>query len=160
MFSVPQKFQTSAALCRAIKMDTRIAQMDKPSTPVSVKQDGEERTVRKVQSSISRDVGSQKLSYISAIEQSLQLVSGCLSLSREFYSLFFVDINECEDFNGGCSQRCSNFPGSFRCLCEDGYFMHSNKRDCGGRETSGEHLSMPPHFLLAREREGFDPIVP
>ncbi|NXP41056.1 PROS protein, partial [Leiothrix lutea] len=41
------------------------------------------------------------------------------------------DINECEDLNGGCSQRCSNFPGSFRCLCEDGYFMHSNKRDCG-----------------------------
>lgn len=42
--------------------------MDKPSTPVSVKQDGEERTVRKVQSSISLDVGSQKHSYISAIE--------------------------------------------------------------------------------------------
>ncbi|KFW88272.1 Vitamin K-dependent protein S, partial [Manacus vitellinus] len=42
------------------------------------------------------------------------------------------DINECEDFNGGCSQRCSNLPGSYRCLCEDGYFMHSNKRDCGG----------------------------
>uniref|UniRef100_A0A8C3L5S7 Vitamin K-dependent protein S n=1 Tax=Chrysolophus pictus TaxID=9089 RepID=A0A8C3L5S7_CHRPC len=40
------------------------------------------------------------------------------------------DINECEDFNGGCSQRCSNLPGSYRCLCEDGYFMHSNKRDC------------------------------
>ncbi|NXU65549.1 PROS protein, partial [Horornis vulcanius] len=64
------------------------------------------------------------------------------------------DINECEDFNGGCSQRCSNFPGSFRCLCEDGYFMHSNKRDCGGRETSGEHLFMPPQCLLSREREG------
>ncbi|NXC01319.1 PROS protein, partial [Orthonyx spaldingii] len=47
------------------------------------------------------------------------------------------DINECEDFNGGCSQRCSNFPGSFRCLCEDGYFMHSNKRDCG-EETINE----------------------
>ncbi|NXC17129.1 PROS protein, partial [Corythaeola cristata] len=43
------------------------------------------------------------------------------------------DINECEDLNGGCSQRCSNLPGSYRCLCEDGYFMHSNKRDCGGR---------------------------
>ncbi|NXT14408.1 PROS protein, partial [Prunella fulvescens] len=60
------------------------------------------------------------------------------------------DINECEDFNGGCSQRCSNFPGSFRCLCEDGYFMHSNKRDCGGREASGEQ-----QCLLTREREGF-----
>ncbi|NXJ76343.1 PROS protein, partial [Trogon melanurus] len=44
------------------------------------------------------------------------------------------DINECEDFNGGCSQRCFNLPGSYRCLCEDGYFMHSNKRDCGGRK--------------------------
>uniref|UniRef100_A0A8C4UN23 Vitamin K-dependent protein S n=1 Tax=Falco tinnunculus TaxID=100819 RepID=A0A8C4UN23_FALTI len=41
------------------------------------------------------------------------------------------DINECEDSNGGCSQRCSNLPGSYRCLCEDGYFMHTNKRDCG-----------------------------
>ncbi|NWV00069.1 PROS protein, partial [Upupa epops] len=45
------------------------------------------------------------------------------------------DINECEDLNGGCSQRCSNLPGSYRCLCEDGYFMHSNKRDCGGRNV-------------------------
>ncbi|KAF1676157.1 PROS protein, partial [Pygoscelis papua] len=44
------------------------------------------------------------------------------------------DINECEDLNGGCSQRCSNLPGSYRCLCEDGYFMHSNKWDCGGRK--------------------------
>ncbi|NWI00383.1 PROS protein, partial [Tichodroma muraria] len=70
------------------------------------------------------------------------------------------DINECEDFNGGCSQRCSNFPGSFRCLCEDGYFMHSNKRDCGGRGTSGEHLSKPSQYLLTRERKGFDTLIP
>ncbi|NXN18603.1 PROS protein, partial [Indicator maculatus] len=48
------------------------------------------------------------------------------------------DINECEDLNGGCSQRCSNLPGGYRCLCEDGYFMHSNKRDCGGRKVAGE----------------------
>ncbi|KAM8821424.1 vitamin K-dependent protein S [Eudromia elegans] len=40
------------------------------------------------------------------------------------------DINECENINGGCSQRCSNLPGSYRCLCEDGYYMHSNKKDC------------------------------
>ncbi|NXF44552.1 PROS protein, partial [Oceanites oceanicus] len=49
------------------------------------------------------------------------------------------DINECEDLNGGCSQRCSNLPGSYRCLCEDGYFMHSNKWDCGGRKTHLVH---------------------
>lgn len=63
-----------------------------------------------------------------------QLVNECLPLSRDFYFVFLLDINECEDINGGCSQRCSNLPGSYRCLCEDGYFMHSNKQDCGGRK--------------------------
>ncbi|NXY26915.1 PROS protein, partial [Atrichornis clamosus] len=60
------------------------------------------------------------------------------------------DINECEDLNGGCSQRCSNFPGSYRCLCEDGYFMHSNKRDCGGRKISDRIISCPSGCLLLR----------
>uniref|UniRef100_A0A8C4XPA7 Vitamin K-dependent protein S n=1 Tax=Falco tinnunculus TaxID=100819 RepID=A0A8C4XPA7_FALTI len=50
------------------------------------------------------------------------------------------DINECEDSNGGCSQRCSNLPGSYRCLCEDGYFMHTNKRDCGDIDECVENV--------------------
>ncbi|XP_067116322.1 vitamin K-dependent protein S [Osmerus mordax] len=34
------------------------------------------------------------------------------------------DIDECSDpdFPAGCNQKCYNFPGSFRCMCEDGYF--------------------------------------
>ncbi|KAH0624949.1 hypothetical protein JD844_032900 [Phrynosoma platyrhinos] len=43
------------------------------------------------------------------------------------------DINECEDSanrNGGCSQICHNFPGSYRCFCEDGYYIQPNKMDC------------------------------
>ncbi|XP_015276008.1 PREDICTED: vitamin K-dependent protein S [Gekko japonicus] len=46
------------------------------------------------------------------------------------------DINECEDpvnRNGGCSQICINFPGSYRCSCEDGYFMLPNKLNCRDR---------------------------
>ncbi|NWX22335.1 PROS protein, partial [Aegotheles bennettii] len=58
------------------------------------------------------------------------------------------DINECEDSNGGCSQRCSNLPGSYRCLCEDGYFMHSNKWDCGGHGRRGDFWSLSTQFLL------------
>ncbi|NXP79376.1 PROS protein, partial [Ramphastos sulfuratus] len=54
------------------------------------------------------------------------------------------DINECEDSNGGCSQRCSNLRGSYRCLCADGYFMHSNKRDCGEKDLSIIH---PAYFF-------------
>ncbi|XP_077198323.1 vitamin K-dependent protein S isoform X2 [Paroedura picta] len=46
------------------------------------------------------------------------------------------DINECDDLvneNGGCSQICINFPGSYRCSCEDGYFMLPNKLICRDR---------------------------
>lgn len=72
------------------------------------------------------------LNSIRSLSIPTQLVNECLPPSRDFYFVFLLDINECEDLNGGCSQRCSNLPGSYRCLCEDGYFMHSNKRDCGG----------------------------
>uniref|UniRef100_A0A671THH3 Vitamin K-dependent protein S n=1 Tax=Sparus aurata TaxID=8175 RepID=A0A671THH3_SPAAU len=41
------------------------------------------------------------------------------------------DINECIDpeYPAGCDQKCHNLPGSFQCLCEDGYFI-SNKINC------------------------------
>ncbi|XP_026556543.1 vitamin K-dependent protein S [Pseudonaja textilis] len=46
------------------------------------------------------------------------------------------DINECDDpinKNGGCDQICVNFPGSYRCYCEDGYYIQSNKMGCKDR---------------------------
>ncbi|XP_068161087.1 vitamin K-dependent protein S isoform X2 [Antennarius striatus] len=41
------------------------------------------------------------------------------------------DIDECSDpeFPVGCDQKCHNFPGSFQCTCEDGYFL-SNTINC------------------------------
>ncbi|KAI3377551.1 hypothetical protein L3Q82_008712, partial [Scortum barcoo] len=38
------------------------------------------------------------------------------------------DINECSDpeFPAGCNQKCYNFPGSFHCMCEDGYITNDN----------------------------------
>ncbi|KAJ8003369.1 hypothetical protein DPEC_G00147620 [Dallia pectoralis] len=40
------------------------------------------------------------------------------------------DIDECvdPDHRAGCNQRCHNNPGSFRCLCEDGYMYSSNNQ--------------------------------
>uniref|UniRef100_A0A6P4E658 Signal peptide, CUB and EGF-like domain-containing protein 2 n=1 Tax=Drosophila rhopaloa TaxID=1041015 RepID=A0A6P4E658_DRORH len=32
-----------------------------------------------------------------------------------------VDIDECEESNGGCSQLCNNLPGEFVCSCKSGY---------------------------------------
>uniref|UniRef100_A0A8C4E907 Vitamin K-dependent protein S n=1 Tax=Dicentrarchus labrax TaxID=13489 RepID=A0A8C4E907_DICLA len=41
------------------------------------------------------------------------------------------DIDECTDpeFSAGCNQKCYNFPGSFHCMCEDGYFIN-DKINC------------------------------
>ncbi|XP_044143744.1 vitamin K-dependent protein S-like isoform X1 [Bufo gargarizans] len=47
------------------------------------------------------------------------------------------DINECEDpekVKGGCSQRCVNIPGSYRCACEDGYYLLPDKHTCSDRD--------------------------
>ncbi|XP_063812359.1 vitamin K-dependent protein S [Pseudophryne corroboree] len=46
------------------------------------------------------------------------------------------DINECKDTdnpNGGCSQRCMNIPGSYRCACDDGYYLLADKHTCNDR---------------------------
>uniref|UniRef100_A0A1A7YKX8 Vitamin K-dependent protein S n=2 Tax=Iconisemion striatum TaxID=60296 RepID=A0A1A7YKX8_9TELE len=38
------------------------------------------------------------------------------------------DIDECldPDFPAGCNQKCRNIPGSFHCMCEEGYFLNDN----------------------------------
>ncbi|KAK7898310.1 hypothetical protein WMY93_019163 [Mugilogobius chulae] len=41
------------------------------------------------------------------------------------------DIDECTDADhpAGCNQKCYNFPGSFRCMCEEGFYI-SDKINC------------------------------
>ena len=39
---------------------------------------------------------------------------------------FTLDIDECLVTNGGCPQRCINLPGSYECLCLDGYIFNEN----------------------------------
>nr|XP_027224933.1 uncharacterized protein LOC113817130 isoform X1 [Penaeus vannamei] len=42
-----------------------------------------------------------------------------------------TDINECEDNNGGCDQRCINSAGSFSCLCNVGYDLFTENGTAG-----------------------------
>ncbi|KAI6647918.1 hypothetical protein LOD99_8379 [Oopsacas minuta] len=36
-----------------------------------------------------------------------------------------VDINECQEMNGGCELGCINYIGSFQCYCEYGYQLYN-----------------------------------
>ena len=52
--------------------------------------------------------------------------------------LYLIDVNECEVAlsddslhpNNSCLHKCENFPGSFRCLCKDGYQLKG--KQCEG----------------------------
>ncbi|XP_051882386.1 vitamin K-dependent protein S isoform X2 [Pristis pectinata] len=43
------------------------------------------------------------------------------------------DIDECQFEERVCSHSCRNFPGSYRCFCQDGFYMSSDKKTCVDR---------------------------
>ena len=49
--------------------------------------------------------------------------------------LLFLDIDECEETTDGCEQTCNNIEGSFECLCEDGYLLDVDGKQCTGTKT-------------------------
>ncbi|CAH2098009.1 unnamed protein product [Euphydryas editha] len=53
-----------------------------------------------------------------------------------------VDSDECE-WEGACSQRCTNLPGSYTCACVDGYTLRDDKKSCAAiNEPVGAPLSL------------------
>jgi len=57
----------------------------------------------------------------------------------------FADIDECKKDNGGCTEHstCKNTPGSYDCVCDDGYKAHGSK--CVGQLLY--HLSFFAVFI-------------
>ena len=41
-----------------------------------------------------------------------------------------IDINECESNNGGCSHSCVNTAGSYVCMCNPGYQLGADAKQC------------------------------
>ncbi|XP_057313955.1 uncharacterized protein LOC130655241 isoform X2 [Hydractinia symbiolongicarpus] len=41
-----------------------------------------------------------------------------------------MDVNECENNNGGCAQQCVNIEGSFYCQCNPGFVLEVSQRKC------------------------------
>ena len=56
------------------------------------------------------------------------------------HTLNGIDIDECASKNETmCSQVCVNSVGSYRCECENGYFLEEDKKTCTVGER-GENL--------------------
>ncbi|NP_001084377.1 tolloid-like protein 2 precursor [Xenopus laevis] len=48
-----------------------------------------------------------------------------------FSANFFKEMDECSrPDNGGCSQRCVNTLGSYKCVCEPGFELTADKKSC------------------------------
>ena len=43
-----------------------------------------------------------------------------------------LDVNECNNKNGGCAHTCTNTVGSYHCQCKIGYALAENKHGCKG----------------------------
>ncbi|OUC49884.1 putative GCC2 and GCC3 [Trichinella nativa] len=52
------------------------------------------------------------------------------------------NVDECSIGNAGCQQICHNTPGSYYCSCHTGFVLHSNKKDCIGKDNIMEQNSV------------------
>ena len=49
--------------------------------------------------------------------------------------IFFSDVIECDDGNGGCNHGCFNTPGGYYCECIDGYTLQKDGKTCVGKQN-------------------------
>lgn len=80
---------------------------------------------------------SQVLEKKALSDNMFQILSFCLItlIASFFYELLSLDINECDEDPNLCKMNgdCLNTPGSFSCLCRDGYKVANRGRMCVGK---------------------------
>ena len=51
---------------------------------------------------------------------------------------YYIDIDECESDNAGCSHNCHNTPGGYYCSCQPGFHL-KNSHFCTGQQSQYFH---------------------
>nr|AHH80651.1 tolloid [Antheraea pernyi] len=63
-----------------------------------------------------------------------------------FAAVYYIDVDECAENNGGCQHECHNTLGGYECACHSGFTLHPNKRDC--KEGGCKHDVTLPHGTI------------
>ena len=74
-----------------------------------------------------------KLTSCSAFNLTPKLLNKTQSNPLIYFHILALDIDECINENGGCSQICVNKPGSYSCECKSGYVLSEDKKTCKGK---------------------------
>lgn len=65
-----------------------------------------------------------------AVSQYYALIALISSTLRA--DIYFSDVDECGENNGGCSYKCVNSLGTYRCGCPEGYTLDGTGHNCKG----------------------------
>ncbi|XP_053603288.1 tolloid-like protein 1 [Plodia interpunctella] len=63
-----------------------------------------------------------------------------------FAAVYYIDVDECAENNGGCQHECHNTLGGYECACHSGFTLHPNKHDC--KEGGCKHDVTQPHGTI------------
>ncbi|XP_026321881.1 tolloid-like protein 1 [Hyposmocoma kahamanoa] len=63
-----------------------------------------------------------------------------------FGAVYYIDVDECAENNGGCQHECHNTLGGYECACHSGFTLHQNKHDC--KEGGCKHDVTQPHGTI------------
>ncbi|KAL0832534.1 hypothetical protein ABMA28_000744 [Loxostege sticticalis] len=63
-----------------------------------------------------------------------------------FAAIYYIDVDECAENNGGCQHECHNTLGGYECACHSGFTLHPNKHDC--KEGGCKHDVTQPHGTI------------
>ena len=58
-----------------------------------------------------------------------------LFILEELMTIYFSDVNECDESTDSCQQNCHNTNGSYECSCNAGYTLNPDGFSCDGMLT-------------------------
>ena len=70
---------------------------------------------------------------------------------KEYFLVYVIlDINECDDNNGNCTDNsnCFNMRGSYECRCKDGYSWNPATEQCDGKTVGLKKLHKNLHKIV------------